>query len=148
MAGAPAQRSYDPVGSAAVQEWTQIAAEAPQMAATMGRYLRQVSTFLAPRSVDVADAALRQLAQWALANAGIETVAQFRRDDIEEFKLWLSARAGRSKGSLSANTHRQRLRTLRAFFERIIEWDWPDAPVRNPILNGEIPKKPDHCPSS
>ena len=145
MTAVPAASAYIEPGQAAQAEWAEIAAHAPEMAATMGRYLRQVSTFLAPRSVDVADAALRQLAQWALANTGIETVAEFRRDDIEDFKVWLSARQGR-KGNLSANTHRQRLRTLRAFFERIIEWDWPDAPVRNPILNGEIPKKPEPLP--
>lgn len=45
-----------------------------------------------------------------------------------------------------AETHRQRLRTVRAFFERIIEWDWPDAPPRNPVLGGDIPKKPEPLP--
>ena len=34
----------------------------------------------------------------------------------------------------------------RAFFERIIEWDWPDAPPRNPVLAGDIPKKPEPLP--
>jgi len=43
-------------------------------------------------------------------------------------------------------THRQRMRTIRAFFERIIEWDWPDAPARNPVLAGDIPKKPEPLP--
>ena len=32
------------------------------------------------------------------------------------------------------------------FFERIIEWDWPDAPPRNPVLGGDIPKKPEPLP--
>jgi site-specific recombinase XerD len=145
MAAAQARREYEPAGTVATSEWAEIAAEAPEMAATMGRYLSQIATFLAPASVVVADNALRQVAGWALANTGIESVAQFRRDDIEDFKVWLSARPG-MKGALSANTHRQRLRTLRAFFERIIEWDWPDAPVRNPILGSEIPKKPEPLP--
>ena len=30
--------------------------------------------------------------------------------------------------AITAETHRQRIRTIRQFFERIIEWDWPDAP--------------------
>lgn len=145
MTAAPAAGRRDHPGLAAEVEWTEIAAEAPEMAATMGRYLRQISTFLAPRSVDVADNALRQLAQWALANTGIESVGQFRRDDIEDFKVWLAARPG-LKGRLSAETQRQRLRTLRGFFERIIEWDWPDAPMRNPVLGGDIPKKPEPLP--
>ena len=51
-------------------------------------------------------------------------------DDVEDFKVWLAARPGVKGGGLSSNTHRQRLRTLRAFFERIIEWGWPDGPPR------------------
>ena len=35
---------------------------------------------------------------------------------------------------------------LRIFFERIIEWDWPDAPRRNPILGGDIPPRPEPLP--
>jgi site-specific recombinase XerD len=111
----------------------------------MRRYLAQLAAFLAPRSVDAADAALRQLARWILASTGIEAVAQIRRDDIEDFKVWLARQPG-TKGTLSAETRRQRLRTLRAFFERIIEWDWPDAPPRNPVLGGDIPKKPEPLP--
>jgi site-specific recombinase XerD len=135
----------EPAGSHAAAEWAQITEAAPQLAATMRRYLTQVAAFLAPRSVDVADAALRQLARWILACTGIEAVAQIRRDDIEDYKVWLARQPG-TKGALSANTHRQRLRTLRAFFERIIEWDWPDAPPRNPVLGGDIPKKPEPLP--
>jgi hypothetical protein len=29
---------------------------------------------------------------------------------------------------ITAETHRQRMRAVWQFFERIIEWDWPDAP--------------------
>jgi site-specific recombinase XerD len=135
----------EPAGSHAAAEWAQIGQAAPQLAATMRRYLTQVAVFLAPRSVEVADAALRQLARWILASTGIEAVAEIRRDDIEDYKVWLARQPG-TKGALSANTHRQRLRTLRAFFERIIEWDWPDAPPRNPVLGGDIPKKPEPLP--
>jgi len=90
------------------------------LAATMRRYLRQAATFLAPRSVDAADTALRQLTRWLLASTSITSVAQIRRDDIEDFKVWLTRQAG-MKGTLPANTHRQRLRTLRAFSGRITE---------------------------
>jgi site-specific recombinase XerD len=44
------------------------------------------------------------------------------------------------KGTLSANTHRQRLRTLRAFFERIIDWDWADGRPATPSLAVTSPK--------
>ena len=144
MSALPAP-AREPAGSHAAAEWAQIGQAAPHLAATMRRYLTQVAVFLAPRSVEVADAALRQLARWILACTGIEAVTEIRRDDIEDYKVWLARQPG-TKGALSANTHRQRLRTLRAFFERIIEWDWPDAPPRNPVLGGDIPKKPEPLP--
>jgi site-specific recombinase XerD len=134
-----------PAGWHAGTEWAEIAAAAPRAAATMRRYLRQLGTFLAPRSVDAADGALRQFARWMTADAGITAVGDIRRDDIEDYKVWLAGRPGH-RGRLSAETHRQRLRTVRAFFERIIEWDWPDAPPRNPVIAGDIPKKPEPLP--
>ena len=129
----------------ATSEWAQIAAQAPQIADTLGRYLTQVGTFLAPRSVEAADTALRQLARWLLDHTDIGTVAAIGRGDIEDFKVWLAGRPG-VDGRLTANTQRQRLRTLRAFFERIIEWDWTDAPLRNPILGRDLPPRPEPLP--
>jgi hypothetical protein len=41
------------------REWAELSARAPHLAATMRRYLVQLTTFLAPRSVDVADSTLR-----------------------------------------------------------------------------------------
>jgi hypothetical protein len=103
-----------PAGTHAAVEWTQIGQAAPELAATMRRYLTQAATFLAPRSVDAANGALRQLARWILASTSIESVTQIRRDDIEDFKVWLSAQQG-TNGTLSANTYGQRLRMLRVF---------------------------------
>ena len=96
----------------------------------MRRYLGQLGTFLAPRSVAAADSVLRQFARWLLATTTVTTVATISRDDIEDFKVHLVARPGYGAGRLSASTCRQRMQTLRMFFERIIEWDWPEAPAR------------------
>ena len=123
--------------------------QAPQMAATISRYLAQVATFLAPASVDAAELALSQLAVFLLSqDPPVTAVAAVTRRDIEGYKLWLAARPGQSRvpGTLSANTQRQRLRMLRIFFERIIEWDWEDAPMRNPVLSGDIPPRPEPLP--
>jgi integrase len=126
--------------------WCALEPVAPQMAATMRRYLAQAATFLAPASVDAADTALRQLAGFLTAKEPpVTTVGAVTRADVEEFKVWLAARRGRS-GGLGANTQRQRLRMLRVFFERIIEWGWDDAPGRNPILGGDIPPRPEPLP--
>ena len=73
-------------------DWAQIAAQAPKMADTLGRYLSQAATFLAPRSVDVADVLLRQFARWLLEHTEIRAVADVGRGYIEDFKLWLVAR--------------------------------------------------------
>ncbi len=112
----------------------------------MHRYLRQLGTFLAPASVDAAENALRHLARWMTAEAGLRAVGDIRRDHIEDFKVWLAARP-RGRGQvITRETHRQRMRTVRQFFERIIEWDWPDAPPRNPVIAWDIPKKPEPLP--
>ncbi len=122
MSAVPA-RVRQPAGMHADADWAQIEAAAPRVAAVMRRYLRQLGTILAPRSVDAADSALRQFARWMITDAGLAAVSDIRRDDIEDYKAWLASRPGHG-GRLSAETHRQRLRTVRAFFERIIEWDW------------------------
>ena len=53
---------------------------APQLAATMRRYLIQLATFLAPRSVDAADNTLRQFARWLVDNTDVAVVADISRD--------------------------------------------------------------------
>ena len=135
-----------PAATHAATQWAQIAAYAPKMADTLGRYVAQVGTFLAPRSVDVADATLRQLARWLLEHGDVSTIADIGRGDIEEFKLWLATQPGMRGDGLSQSTQRQRLHTLRVFFERIIEWDWPDAPARNPIIGRDIPPRREPLP--
>jgi site-specific recombinase XerD len=94
----------------------------------------------------VAENALLQFARWMLTDTDLDSVAAVRRDDIEDFKVWLANKPHPRGGTISPETHRQRLRMVRSFFERIIEWDWPDAPARNPVINGDIPKKPEPLP--
>jgi site-specific recombinase XerD len=141
----PARERPSP-GSHAEAEWAQIEAAAPRVAAVMRRYLRQLGTFLAPRSVDAAGSALRQLARWMVTEAGLTAVGDIRRDDIENYKVWLAAQPRGGGQTITAETHRQRMRTVRQFFERIIEWDWPGAPPRNPVIAWDIPKKPEPLP--
>jgi site-specific recombinase XerD len=116
------------------------------LAATMRRYLIQLTTFLAPRSVDVADHTLRQLARWLVVNTEVKVVPDITRTHIEDYKVWLAAQPGASGPTLSKSTQRQRLRMIRIFLERLIEWGWPEAPGRNPILHGDIPPRPEPLP--
>jgi site-specific recombinase XerD len=133
-------------GSIAAAQWAQLRAAAPQVTATIHRYLQRLAVFLAPGSVDAAENALRQFARWMITDAGLDSIAAVRRDDIEDYKVWLAAQPRAGGKTITKETHRQRMRTVRAFFERIIEWDWPDAPPRNPVIAGDIPKKPEPLP--
>jgi site-specific recombinase XerD len=128
------------------REWAALTAQAPQLAATMRRYLVQLTTFLAPRSVDVADGTLRQLARWLTATTDVTVVSDITRTHIEDYKVWLAAQPGANGPTMAKNTQRQRLRMIRIFLERLIEWDWPDAPSRNPILHGDIPPRSEPLP--
>lgn len=133
-------------GGHAEAEWAQIQAAAPQVAAVMRRYLRQLGTFLGPASVEAADNALRQLARWMITEARLAAVGDIRRDDIEDYKVWLAAQPRGGCQTIAAETHRQRMRTVRQFFERITEWDWPGTPPRNPVIAWDIPQRPEPLP--
>ena len=135
----------EPTPSKVAADWAELAAVAPVLVSTMGRYLAQAQTFLAPASVRAASISLRQFAHWLTASTDVRCVADITRDDVEGFKVALAARSGKT-GSISTNTRAQRLHMLRTFFERIIEWDWDDAPRRNPILASDIPPRPDPLP--
>ncbi len=132
--------------NASNQQWAQMATVAPQLVSTMRRYLMQLTTFLAPRSVEVADQTLRQFARWLTTETEIRTIADIARPDIEDYKLWLAVQPGRKTPTLLKNTQRHRLRMIRSFLERLIEWEWPDAPGRNPILHGDIPPRTEPIP--
>jgi len=79
---------------------------------TIHRYLRQLGTFLAPRSVEAAESALRQFARWMVTQTQIRAIARIGRDDIEEYKVWLAAKRLSVGQVISAETHRQRMRTV------------------------------------
>ncbi len=123
-----------------------MSSDAPQLVATMRRYLLQLTTFLAPRSVEVADTTLRQLTRWLTTATEVTVVAGIGRRHIEDYKVWLAAQPGQKGQLLAKNTQRHRLRMIRIFLERLIEWDWPDAPGRNPILHGDIPPRTEPIP--
>jgi site-specific recombinase XerD len=139
-------QAWFPTG-ASNREWAELSTRAPQLVAAMRRYLVQLTTFLAPRSVEVADITLRQLARWLTTTTAVTVVAGIERHHIEDYKVWLAAQPGRGPAQMLAkNTQRHRLRMIRIFLERLIEWDWPDAPARNPILHGDIPPRSEPIP--
>lgn len=132
--------------NASNREWAHMSGAAPQLVATMRRYLVQLTTFLAPRSVEIADETLRQFTRWVTTATDIAVVADIERHHVEDYKVWLAAQPGKKGQLIAKNTQRHRLRMIRIFLERLIEWDWPDAPGRNPILHGDIPPRTEPIP--
>ena len=127
--------------------WADFTTVAPAVTGTMRRYLEQVAVILRPASVQAADLALRTFCRFLTEREpAVSSVAQIDRGVIEDYKLHLAAAVTRDGKPLATNTIRQRLRLLKIFFDRVIEWDWPEAPRRNPILLGDIPPRPEPLP--
>jgi len=126
--------------------WPQIIVRAPQMAATMARYLDQLAVSARPATVVAVDLALRQFAGCVtVTDPTCRAMAQVTRTHFEDYKRWLARRPGR-RGTLSATTISHPLGLLRTFFERIIEWDYNDAPARVPIFAGDFPNRDEPLP--
>ncbi len=117
------------------------------MVATMHWYLEQLAVSSRPSTVEAAALALRQLgAHLVETDPGCRSVAAIDRRHIESYKVALAARPGKANKVLSAQTIRHNLGMLRTFFERVIDWDYPDAPRRVPIFAGDLPKADEPAP--
>jgi site-specific recombinase XerD len=130
------------VSGSLLPSWDELAISRPVLVATMRRYLQQMACSLRPRSISGVDLALRCFVTFLLETApDVMSVAEVSRRHIEDYKPWLASRPGRSSGRVTANTIAHRLGTLRMFFVRIDEWDWDEAPVRVPIVPGDLPRQ-------
>ena len=112
------------------------------MAATMRRYLDQLAVSLRASSVTCIETTLRQVAGHLITTSQVVTVAGIDRTHIEAYKTWLAGRGGYRKNTqISKTTIGMRMCHLGAFFRRIIEWDYPDAPGRPPVYASDVPIK-------
>ena len=106
-------------------------------------------TFLAPRSVEAADNALRQFARWLVAETDVTVVAGHHPDSHRGLQGVVGRPPWDQERHLAKNTQRHRLRMIRIFFERLIEWDWIDAPAAQPASSTATSRPgPIRCPSS
>jgi len=120
--------------------WAEISSRAPIMVATMASYLGQLEVSARPSTVAAAEVTLRLFAhQVTEADPTTTTVAAIGRPHIEGFKRWLVARRGNTGKPLATMTIRHRLSTVRTFFERIMEWDYDDAPARLFVYMSDFP---------
>jgi site-specific recombinase XerD len=131
-------------GMGALPGWAELEAAIPQVAATMRRYLTQISCVLRQGSVSGADQALRCFAAFlAQAAPEVTSIAQVTRGHIEDYKPWLAARPGQNKPQLTPGTIISQLGTLRMFFIRSGEWGWDEAPPKVPMFTVDLPRQ-DH----
>lgn len=121
--------------------WQALADTAPVLTTTMRRYLSQLALSMRPGTVALIDTTLRHLASYLVEHhTDLTCVAAIERTHIEGFKAWLVARPGyRARREPVKTTIGMRMSHLRCFFERIIEWDYPDTPARNPVFAGDMP---------
>jgi integrase len=127
--------------------WEEIFFRAPQMAATMARYLDQLGVSARPATLGAYDDALRMFAgHITTVDPACRSVSAIEHRHVEAHKTWMASRPGRSGGKLSATTISHRLCLLRTFFERIIDWDYDDAPRRSPIYAGDFPERDEPLP--
>jgi integrase len=125
-------------------EWEQIAQKAPTLAATSARYLEQIALSLRPGSVTVADCSLRIFCRY-LTDEHPKT-KRFKAVGRPEIEGFLGSRRTAKGTPHSPNYRRQRLGMLRTFFDRIIEWDWDDAPARSPLFASDLPRPDEPLP--
>ena len=132
-----------------VQEitWAEIAARAPQMAFTMNRFLDQLAVSARPNTVDAYSMVLRFFAgRVTAADPACVRVASIERRHLEDYKRWLADRPGKKTPKLTTTTIRHNIGLLRTFFERVIDWDYDDAPAKVPIFPGDFPQLDEALP--
>ncbi|MGZ4554014.1 MAG: tyrosine-type recombinase/integrase [Mycobacteriaceae bacterium] len=142
--GSPTGNPRGRNGMAPMCTWPELMAARPALAATMRRYLQQISCVLRPGSVRNTDQALRSFAGFLLEQAPeVTSIAMVTRRQVEDYKPWLAARPGQHTPAASTATLAHRLGTLRMFFVRIDEWGWEQAPAKVPMFPGDLPRQ-DH----
>ena len=127
--------------------WAHVHAHAPVLSATCWFYLDQIAVTLRPASVVAAETCLRLFAEWLIGHdPEVRSLRQFNRAHLQDYKRHLATRDNRRGDTLKKTTISLRLSVLRVSIERLIEWDHPDAPIRNPIFGTDLPKVDEPLP--
>jgi site-specific recombinase XerD len=119
----------------------------PLLAETIDAYLAQIALSLRPSSVTSAASVLKRFVEFLdTFDSTVVRVGQLERRHVEGYKTWLLDQPGKKGGAPATATIRHRLSTVRMFFERLLEWQWDDAPPRQLIFAGDIPKRDERLP--
>ena len=147
MSALAAVSDIDDDGPVRHRDWDAVVAHAPTFAVTAWRYLDQLAVSMRPATVDVADNTLRCFAAFIVTeHPDLAGFVDVRRGHVEAFKVFFVAHITAAGKPPARNTIRQRFGMLRSFFDRIIEWDWADAPQRIPIFSVDVPVADDPLP--
>jgi integrase len=140
--------SVVPLSLSGPTAWDQLAARGPLLDATMRRYIAQQTVTLAPSSIVSIANTLVRFGVWVIEHdPAVRGATDIGRPHIEAFKIKCITDVHFLTGEpLAPNTIRQRLRHLKVFFDRIIDWEFEDAPRRNPIIRGDVPPRPEPLP--
>jgi integrase len=126
---------------AADGRWAHVRGRAPMLASTCQFYLDQIAVTLRPASVVAAETCLRLFAEWLVDHdPEVRSLRQLTRAHVQDYKRHLATRDNGHGMPLKKTTISLRLSVLRVTIERLIEWDHPDAPIRNPIFGTDLPK--------
>lgn len=127
--------------SSRLAHWQALATRSPVLVATLQRYLRQIAVTMRPGSVALIDTSLRHFAVYLTEHhPDLAGLADVRRTHIEGFKTFLAGKTGyRGKTTPAKTTIAMRLSNLQGLFDRVIEWEYEDAPLRNPVFAGDMP---------
>lgn len=143
LARLPRARGVDRVARRR-SRWEPVAVE---LAATIHRYLDQLGAVQRPATVTQVEGTLREFALFLAGNAPeVKSLRDVARIHIESYKTWLGTRPSARGEQLSRSSVRKRLAIVRNLFERLIEWESPDAPDRVPVLAHEGPVNVERLP--
>jgi len=115
------------------------------IAATVRRYLQQMSLSLRPESAYQEKTRLFRFFSWlACTNQEVTRIEHIQRCHIEAFKEYIrwAPLQHKSNGTgdvLQPATRYHFLAALYYFFIRISEWQWPEAPKRVLVFPGDFP---------
>ena len=122
-----------------VTGWEQIA---PRYRDNALRYVEQVRLSLRPATVKHIEQHLRVFGTWlAEHRCDIDSCADLERHHIEEFKRWLAVQPSKRTGKPLARTSiKEQLINLGCFFDRTMNWGYPDVPTRPLLFVGDLPR--------
>jgi len=118
----------------------------PGIAAPVRRYLQQMGLSLRPESAYQEKTRIFRFFSWLAENyPEIIQIEQIRRCHIEAFKEYIrwvppQHKSNRVPGDVLCSSYRYHLlAALYYFFNRIAEWQWPEAPKHVLVFPGDFP---------